>query len=244
LEKTPTHMFHVDEIKQAVPGALFVELVRDPRDILASKAKRQSEDWIGRFVPEKRDLKRFSSGFDPLWDTLGWMSAIRAGDEARKKHPSDICRVRYEDFVTNPEGELERICQFLGLEFSPSMLNVPWTNAAVGDVQDRQGIRTAPVGRFQGVLAPEAVALCQAMVKREMDTLGYAPAPVTFAAYLRMPILAVRSGFEFWVRLYRRWRLGGAAYLVNVLGKYWRRLVGLTTRRRASTGDEPEHARA
>ena len=227
LEKTPTHLFHVDEILGAIPEALFVELVRDPRDILASKAIRRSESWLSQFDSEIRAQKQFASGFDPLWDSLGWKSAIHASDESRARYPQAIHRVRYEDLVTNPQAELERICAFLGLGFTEEMLKVSWINTTVDNKASARGIASDSVAKWQRILSSGDVALCQWIVGEEMERLGYARAPTTPAAWAKLPLLLGRSGLEFLGRLYRRWRLGGSAYLVNVLGKYWRRVLAL-----------------
>lgn len=41
----------------------------------------------------------------------------------RRIPPEHICRVRYEDLVTNTEQQLRQICHFLEIEFESSMLN-------------------------------------------------------------------------------------------------------------------------
>lgn len=35
---------------------------------------------------------------------------------------TDVLRVRYEDLAQNPETELKRVCEFVGIEFEPGML--------------------------------------------------------------------------------------------------------------------------
>lgn len=40
----------------------------------------------------------------------------------RTVKPTDILRVHYEDLAKNPETELKRVCEFVGLEFEPDML--------------------------------------------------------------------------------------------------------------------------
>ena len=68
LDKLPGYVSQVPEMAMAVPTALFIELVRDPRDILASKKSRLAR----------------GGGYDPIWDTLAWRASIRAGDAANR----------------------------------------------------------------------------------------------------------------------------------------------------------------
>ncbi len=46
IEKTPAHIFSADTILQEAPSAKFVEIVRDPRSVLASKQRRSSANTL------------------------------------------------------------------------------------------------------------------------------------------------------------------------------------------------------
>ena len=50
LEKTPFNNFQVDVIRRLRPGARFVHLVRDPRDVVRSLV-RAGETWAGEWSP-------------------------------------------------------------------------------------------------------------------------------------------------------------------------------------------------
>lgn len=227
LEKTPDHLFHVETILRHLPDARFVELVRDPRDILASKHARQAEEWVQR-NRARESAARLRAGYDPLWDAFAWKSAIRATDRARQKRPGQIIRLRYEDLVQEPEREVQRICTFLHLPFLPTMLDVAWTNSTVESTSSRRGISGASIGKWQKWLRPEEVALCQQIAQREMLDNDYTPMFFSPLTQLKGAMLVGRSGVEFFERLYRRWRLGGVSYLRNVLNKYWIRLVNVS----------------
>jgi hypothetical protein len=230
LEKTPNNQYFVDDILKAIPEAQFLELVRDPRDILASKKMRSSKDPLDRPGINPERPIRESPASDPVWDTLGWKSAVCAGNEAKHRHPHSIYRVRYEDLVTHPEEEASRICSFLGLEFNVEMLDVPWSNATSRS-KDR-GIGTGAVGKWQRALAPEAVVQCQWLAKRQMDELGYTRAPLPLTARAKALFLIGGSGWQFVQRLYNRSRRAGFGYVRQVLHDYWRRLAVLAKSRR------------
>ena len=224
LEKTPDHLFHIEAILRVAPTARFVELVRDPRDILASKRSRHTKEWTNRFADEENHFTSLSTGFDPCWDTLAWKSAIRAVDQAKAQHPESILRVRYEDLVSDPVTVVQRICAFLGITYRDAMLDVGWINTTTQAVQGSRGISAASTGKWKQQLTPEMVALCQLLAKRELQAMHYNFTTVTLATRLKMPLLIGRSGMEFFERLARRWRMGGFDYVRNVLNKYWIRL--------------------
>lgn len=231
LEKTPTHVFHIPEILRCIPDAQFVEIVRDPRDILASKKTRRLAVWQSdRYRSEQKPIKHLEKAYDPLWDSLSWKSAVRAGLKAKQYFGERIFTVRYEDLVTDPESHVRKLCDFLDLEFDPDMLQISYRNPADWQKRKAHGIASDSVERWRDVLTLKELALCQWVVRAEMLKLGYALSPVPITARLGAPVVMLRSTFEFVQRLWRRYRLGGGLYLTNVLINYWKRLRKLLWR--------------
>jgi hypothetical protein len=228
IEKTPRHIFHVEPILATLPMARFIEVVRDPRDILASKFRRQSDEWLNQRDQAKRELVKLIGGYDPIWDSIGWMTAIRAGNLAAQKFPNQILRIRYEDLVEDPKTKVKTICDFLGLEYADAMLDVAWVNATTVQAGVKKGINNSAKGKWKKTLKPEAVALCQSITKSEMRLLTYAPEAVPFAARAKALLVISYSGYEFFERLYKRWRLGGTKLLRSVLSDYWARSTSFT----------------
>lgn len=232
IEKTPQHVFLIDEIVRAVPGALFVEIKRDPRDILASKKKRKhairSADAL---TPEERRTRSLERVYDPFWEALEWRFALRAGQQAAQQYPDRMYSVHYEDLVHDPEPVVQRLCDFVGLEFVPEMLQVRWWNTAEGNRQDRQGIVSDAIGRWKNSLKPGELALCQRVVGTQLTRAGYAVAPTSWQGYLAVPWLITRASFGLIDRLIRRWRLGGFGFLLNTLKNYAKELRKLVRSR-------------
>lgn len=231
LEKTPTHIFHIDQIARSLPDARFIEVVRDPRDILASKKTRKEAVWTGdRYRPEQRRRKHLEKAYDSLWDSLSWKSAVRAGAQARRKWRNHLITVRYEELVREPERQVRELCAALGLDFEPGMLKVPSGNRADWRQKSSRAAREISadsVGRWGEVLTPSEVALCQWLLRGELMRLGYRPTAVSFGARTGAALLMARSPLEFLDRLMRRWQLGGFQYMVNTCANYWRRFLKL-----------------
>jgi hypothetical protein len=233
VEKTPTHVFHIDEIVGAVPDALFVEIKRDARDVLASKKTRRSEVWKSDKYADKRQHKNLEKAFDSFWDALSWQTAVRAGESAAAKYPEKFYSVRYEDLVKNPEQTVRQICAFAGMDFEPEMLEITTRNSAVSDENEtkQKGIVSTSVGRWQSVLTPAEIAVIQWRAGSELKKAGYEIKDTSFTDNLKIPFVLLKSGFEFFQRSYRRWRLGGWLYFQSVFANYLKRLNLLTRQR-------------
>jgi hypothetical protein len=113
--KNPSHLFAIDALLAVYPDALVVQCHRDPRTIIASSSslsahatRDQSEVFVGPVI-----------GRDQL---ELWARGVRLCDAARDRHDaSHFLDVRYEDFVADPIGVVERVYQ---------RLDAPFTDAA------------------------------------------------------------------------------------------------------------------
>lgn len=212
LDKLAGYVSQVEMIRSILPDAKVIELVRDPRDILASKKRRAAR----------------GGSYDPVWDSLSWKTAVRAGIEAQKKCPSHHLRVRYEELVFRPEETTVQICDYLGLQFDPNMLSVGWINSTtVGGQETSDRIGTDAVGKWRHLLPKADLAACQWLAREELRASGYELEPVNRFIYLALPILFLRSTGEFFARLYHKWRRGGTDLLFSVFSSYRLRFLRL-----------------
>jgi hypothetical protein len=114
-DKTPGYVRRIGQIHELWPQARFVHIVRDPRDLCLSMLEwRSGERTAGQFGTWK---------MDPVISTaLYWRYSVALGREAGESLGPTLYReVRYEDLLGAPEGELERICEFLGLPYAQEM---------------------------------------------------------------------------------------------------------------------------
>lgn len=104
-EKVYLPVLHRDpgRLLQVFPQARFIHLLRDPRDVARSS---MGMGWAGN-----------------TWYGIDhWIETERSWD--RMRVPEDrICLVRYEELLQAPEAQLTRLCDFLGVPFSPDMMN-------------------------------------------------------------------------------------------------------------------------
>lgn len=212
LDKLAGYASQFDEMSAVLPDAQVIELVRDPRDILTSKKRRMADGW----------------NYDPIWDSLAWKTAVRAGASVHEQHPARILRIRYEDLVTQPEATLRMICQYLNLQFDPKMLSVGWINSTTAQAQEGGSeISSAAVGKWRKSLPTADIAACQQITKEEMKQNNYELEVISTGVYFKMPLLILKSGIEFFQRLYTKWRRGGTDLLRIVFVNYRMRLLRL-----------------
>jgi len=110
LEKTPEHFRQLALIDRHLPQAKVIHLVRHGADVAASLYD------LGQRYP-----RRWGKSHGTLEDCLShWREAI-AATQQYQSHPQH-CVVRYDRLVANPSQTLRTLCEFLGLSFSPQML--------------------------------------------------------------------------------------------------------------------------
>jgi len=99
--------FNFDRLPLLFPNARYIHLIRDPRDVARSSI---GMGWAGNIY----------HGVDI------WTAAERCWDRlASRLAPERYLEVRYETLLQNVTGELHRVCKFMGVEYSPSMLTYP-----------------------------------------------------------------------------------------------------------------------
>ncbi|WP_420963402.1 sulfotransferase family protein [Brucella sp. IR073] len=96
---------HVDAVRSVYPGARFIWLVRDPRDVAASA--RGSV-----FLP-----------CHPERTARLWQQQQERGMQLAEALPGAVHLLRYEDLVGEPATTLERLCAFLREHYEPGMLD-------------------------------------------------------------------------------------------------------------------------
>jgi Sulfotransferase family len=105
IEKTPRHVLQLDVIGAAFPDAVFVDVVRDPIDVASS--------LLG--VP-------FESSRSVLSHAQRWIESIHAAQAYAQTHPHRVQTVVYETLVREPEASVRQLCEFVDLQFEPTML--------------------------------------------------------------------------------------------------------------------------
>ncbi|MGI2177228.1 sulfotransferase [Shewanella frigidimarina] len=134
LEKTPKNSLRVDFFNSLFPDALFIYLVREPKENISSimQAWRSNKfvtypnlpGWDKRnwslLLPEKwQQLNR-----QPLQSIAAfqWQAANEAiMDSLRKIDSNRWCMVSYDQLIADPAKTVKQLCQFTDTDFDPAL---------------------------------------------------------------------------------------------------------------------------
>ena len=134
LEKTPKNALRVPFFAEAFPDARFVYLYRDPRETVSSML----DAWrSGRFVTYP-ELPGWGGSPWSLLLTPGWqeldgrsLAEVVAGqwattttillEDLEALSPDRWCVASYDRLVADPRAEIERLCEFLELDFDDAL---------------------------------------------------------------------------------------------------------------------------
>jgi hypothetical protein len=170
LDKTPAYALVLPFLMRLYPEAKYVVLTRHPLAVFSSYA---------------------NSFFEGNWETARSYNPIveryvPAMGAALRDPPVPICQVGYEELVSEPEQQLERIFGYLGLENQPEAVNYGERFASKasgpGDpitVQKQGRPVTASVHKWANEVAddPAKLALAEDMIRSvddaDLEAWGY-----------------------------------------------------------------------
>lgn len=162
-EKTPNHILAAERLAAAHPTLKVIDVVRDPRGVALS--------W--RHVGWGEN--------DAAFVALRWRRAVRTARRVGAALGPRFLPLRYEDLVATPRETLARVCGFLDIVPSASMLaenadastydarREPWK------AQASRPISGAAVDRWRRELAPGDVRAVEMIAGADLRQLGYPP---------------------------------------------------------------------
>ncbi|MDQ2098258.1 MAG: sulfotransferase [Tychonema bourrellyi B0820] len=134
LEKTPEHIYFIQDIQRLVPDAKFIHILRNGMDTIASLYEA---------------TRTFSNLWGGVWDLEHcierWKDAVLISH--KYVNESRHMFVKYEELIDNKNLVLAGICDFIGIEYDAAMLinykknaanlslNLPWHQGITRDVQ-------------------------------------------------------------------------------------------------------------
>ena len=145
------------------PDAHFVYMVRDPRDVAASLVKMGTFGGVKQAAEFwQRDQQKSVIAFRQI------QSAGRA------------LQIRYEDLVSDTPAIAKRLCEHVGVDYDPVMLeyykdkrtlknagrNHAWGNIA-------KPVMTGNFGKYKKTLSPADIRYVELMCFEHMQTFGY-----------------------------------------------------------------------
>jgi hypothetical protein len=179
-EKTPRHIFRIDDMLRAFPEARVVCMARDPRAVVASYRNWRNQGGFDFDAdPGHRDALdaehvRIRRSYHPATISLLWRAQMNAAIKAQARWGEDrVFLQRYEDLVTGPDASLRWLSDRLGISFHEAMLSVPMHNSSYEQFERKHGISHKALARWEKQLDPEEVRVVQRICVSFMNKLGY-----------------------------------------------------------------------
>jgi hypothetical protein len=170
-EKTPAHVRYVDTLLDWFPHGRVIHMVRDPRAIYVSELRRRSEHSPSLPYRLLRPFGPLLAGFVLLETTLAWLESVVLLERNRRNHAGRYLVVRFEDLVSDPEHEIRRICDFLGVTFETGMLEQVVVSR--GHNLGSAGFDRGAAVRWKGRLGPFGRGWFAAWFGPRLRRLGY-----------------------------------------------------------------------
>jgi len=99
MDKSMDSVHHADELIELIPDISFLNVVRDPRAQIAS---------MNRAIIHE---------YDSILNTLIWVMAHAVSLDISKRYPDRVLTIRLEDFISDQESVLTKVCDFFGIIF-------------------------------------------------------------------------------------------------------------------------------
>jgi len=164
---TPDHLLAIPRIKETIPNALIVHIIRDGRDVALSLEK---QGWI-RPLP-------WDQGKELQAAALYWEWIVNTGRDHGKALGADYKEVRYEDLVDDPNATLAELGEFIGQKLDYSEIervgigSVSQPNTSFG--KDARSGGFHPVARWKKSMTPRALQEVECVIGETLLSLGYA----------------------------------------------------------------------
>ncbi len=162
----PDNLLHIPSIARTVPGALFIHIVRDVRDVAFSMYTKK---FIRPFPWDK------SRGL--LVAALHWKWKVEWGRRYGQRVGDHYLEIHFEDLVRNTREILAEVSRFIGQELdheriqqtSFGTLRRPNSTFAAADGAPNSD----PVGRWRTHLSKEQIVEIESAVGILLEELGY-----------------------------------------------------------------------
>jgi amino acid adenylation domain-containing protein len=140
---------NLDKVAAFFPDAKIIHLIRDPRDVASST---MGMGWAG----------------NTYFGVDGWLQTESNWNESVSKiDKNNVMEFYYENLIKNTKEQLEDICNFIGVPYSPNMLS--YDNASTYQAPD-----IAAVEQWKTKLSARDVALVEVKSKSLLLARNYA----------------------------------------------------------------------
>ena len=196
-EKTNVAWGTIPNFLEMFPKGKCFFIVRDPRDVLCSFKKMTNTPW--------------PSYLDSIFASL---DALQKATEYKNSYSKEsIFVIQYEDLVLNPQKYAIEMCEFMGIKFSPNMLDTnsfdnilggKWTANTSYEVE-MKGISDISVNKWKKIIKNEELLLLEAILNGEMSKFNYTPSKSKFSVSDILKTIQIINSSELLKSRFKCW---------------------------------------
>lgn len=191
-DKTPYYALHLPTILEMFPDAQVIHLIRDGRGVAWSLMDR------------KYDFKVYSAYIAAKY----WQQYVEAARSAGSRLGKRIyLEIKYEDLLEEPEEQLRKVCEFLGEEYSPALLEYEKPSETTHTLLHKP-VQKSNVNKWRRLMTRSQIRIFEGGAGHTLTSFGYEL--VTSGKTLPKPIRAL---FRFhnllaswWYRHRKSWK--------------------------------------
>lgn len=162
---TPEHLLHLPRIKETIPDALIIHIIRDGRDVALSTEK------LGYIHPLPWDRSPRVMVCGLYWE---WM--VRRGRQDGKKLGADYIEVHFEELISNPRATLAKLSKFVDQDLDYDSIQ----KRGIGSVSEpntsfkaNSNESFSPIGRWKQGFSPADLEMFEGLVGGTLQELSY-----------------------------------------------------------------------
>lgn len=160
-DQSPIHALYMPDILSIFPKVKFLHLLRDGRDVVASKVVKNGDESLYSAVHR-------------------WKTCIKRSRQIQKKIAGQqFLEVRYEELVTAPEATLHQVCEFIGIDYDQRMLDY-WKLPSTVEHKHKtyhqnlaKPVFSTSIGSWKDRLSNQQLAFIMNTIQPELESLGY-----------------------------------------------------------------------
>jgi hypothetical protein len=164
-DTTPEHLLHLHRIKETIPNALIIHIIRDGRDVALSTDK---QGYIRR-LPWDKSPSVMVAGL--YWE---WM--VNKGRKDGLDLGGDYTEVRFEELVGRPRETLAKLGSFIEHDLDYDRIQrvgIGSVSAPNSSFKESLSEAFKPTGRWKQSYTPENLATFEGLVGKTLKELGY-----------------------------------------------------------------------
>jgi hypothetical protein len=162
---TPEHLLYMEEIKEQIPDALFIHIIRDGRDVALSYVK---QGWSHPLPWDRNDGLNVAG--------IYWEWLVRRGRKHAQHLGSDYIEIRFEELIAKPQETLSSLASFVDHDLDYERIQ----RAGIGSVSEPNTSFVAegeavfnPIGRWKTKMSAEQINGIEELVGDLLLDLGY-----------------------------------------------------------------------